>query len=140
MGLEILSQALSTQQVLERMSDTVNYRLRIGSGCPLSTRTFRSHYHCYLLFITNQAFLGVFKLPFALFIFVLKLSQLASFLSFALALALALSFSFSLAFGWMVACQDASPNNLRPHGRSSRSVCSALVWGTLIAYGQGLRS
>ena len=32
MGLEILSQALSTQQVLERMSDTVNYRLRIGSG------------------------------------------------------------------------------------------------------------
>ena len=40
----------------------------------------------------------VFKLPFALFIFVLKLSQLASFLSFALALAFALAFSFS--FGW----------------------------------------
>ena len=65
MGLEILSQALSTQQVFERMSDTVNYRLRIGSCSPFSARTFRSHYYCHLVFIPNQAFLGVFKLPFA---------------------------------------------------------------------------
>ena len=27
---------------------------------------------------------------------------------------------------WMASCQGVSPNNLRPHGRSSRSVCS--VW------------